>query len=420
MTSIDNKALKLSRKYKGKIEIKPKIRIKSLDDFAVIYTPGVAAVSRAIASNKATARELTHKWNSIAIITDGTRVLGLGNIGPDAAMPVMEGKALLFKYLGGVDAIPITLGVTDYEKMVETIKAIAPSFGGINLEDIESPKSFMLLERLRNELEIPIWHDDNQGTAAAALAGLINALKIVGKSIGSIKMVLVGAGTANLSILRLLSLYGLDKRKAVVIDSKGVLHKGRPDYELLRTSNTQKYDAINTTNAEQVTTIEEAFSGSDVVISASTPGPGVIKQEWLKSMAKDPIVFALANPEPEISFEEAKSAGVRVFGTGRSDIPNQINNSLVFPGVFRGVLDVQARHITDSMAVAAAEELAKYAQEKGISESYIIPRMDENEAYYRVAAGVGVQAYKDGVTKISKSYDELYAEAKAYIEKHRK
>jgi malate dehydrogenase (oxaloacetate-decarboxylating)/malate dehydrogenase (oxaloacetate-decarboxylating)(NADP+) len=419
MNKTDKKAIALSKRLRGKIAIKPKMKIKSFDDFAVLYTPGVAAVSMEIAKDPRKAQELTYKWNTVAIVTDGTRVLGLGNIGPDAAMPVMEGKALLFKHLGGVDAIPITLGTTDSAKIVETVKAIAPSFGGINLEDIESPKSFAILEQLQKELNIPVWHDDNQGTAAVALAGFTNALKLVNKQISKVKVTIFGAGTASVSILRLLALNGLDKSSAVVIDSKGVLHKNRSDREQLKATNPQKYDIIESTNKYNVTTIEEALDGADAIIAASSSSPGTIKGEWIKRMNSDPIVFALANPQPEISYEEAQKAGVKIFATGRSDIPNQINNSLVFPGIFRGVLDVQAKRITDNMAIAAAMELSKYAQEKGLSTNYIIPRMDERDAFYRVAAGVGVQAFKDGVTEVSKSYDELYEQAKSMVEKGR-
>ncbi|MEM0124094.1 MAG: NADP-dependent malic enzyme [Candidatus Micrarchaeaceae archaeon] len=419
MDEIDKKAISVSKRLRGKIEIKLKPKIKSFEDFAILYTPGVAAVSKAISADHSKANMLTYKWNTVAIVTDGTRVLGLGNIGPDAAMPVMEGKALLFKHLGGVDAIPITLGTTSLEGIVETVKAIAPSFSGINLEDIESPKSFAILERLQKELSIPVWHDDNQGTAAVTLAALINALKLVNKNIKDIKLTMFGAGTAGLSILRLLSLYGLDKRNVVVIDSKGVLHKGRNDAEQLKTINPHKYELLESTNRYGVTEIEDAVSGSDVVIAASASNTGTVKGEWIRKMGSDPIVFALANPQPEISMEEAQKSGVKIFATGRSDIPNQVNNSLVFPGVFRGVLDVEASRITDTMAIAAAKELAKHADEKGLSPTYIIPKMDEREAFYKVAAGVGVQACSEGIAKTCMSYDELYNRAEQMITKGR-
>ncbi|MGC9205145.1 MAG: NAD(P)-dependent malic enzyme [Candidatus Micrarchaeia archaeon] len=411
MKNFDEKAISMSRKNKGKIEIKPKVKIKSFEDFSMIYTPGVAAVSRLIKEKGE--KYLTYKWNSIAIVTDGTRVLGLGNIGPDAAMPVMEGKALLFKYLGGVDAVPITLGTTDADRIVETVKAMAPSFSGINLEDIESPKAFDILERLQRELNIPVWHDDNQGTAAVALGAFINALKLTNRKASDARIVFIGAGTANISILRFFRAYGVDPRKVVVADSKGVLYRGRSDENELKVKNRQKYEIIQETNEDNFTTVEEAVKGADAIIAASAKG--AVKEEWVRSMNKDSIVFALANPDPDIDEEKALRAGAKIYGTGRSDLPNQVNNSLVFPGVFRGVLDVQARKITDNMAIAASLELAKYAEEKGLRADYIVPRMDEREVYYRIAAGVGIEAQKEHLTESNMSYDELYENAKKLI-----
>jgi malate dehydrogenase (oxaloacetate-decarboxylating)/malate dehydrogenase (oxaloacetate-decarboxylating)(NADP+) len=414
MRNFDEKAIDMARKNRGKIEIKPKVRIKSFEDFSVIYTPGVAAVSRLIKDKKE--KYLTYKWNSVAIVTDGTRILGLGNIGPDAAMPVMEGKALLFKYLGGVDAVPITLGTTDADKIVETVKAIAPSFGGINLEDIESPKAFDVLEKLQKELNIPVWHDDNQGTAAAALGAFINALKLTNRDAKDARIVFIGAGTANLSILRFFRAYGVDPKKVVVADSKGVLYRSRSDESELKVKNKQKYSVMHETNAENFTTVEEAVKGADAIIAASTKG--TVKEEWIRSMSKDPIVFALANPNPDISEEEALRAGAKIYASGRSDMPNQVNNSLVFPGVFRGVLDVQAKKVTDTMAIAASLELAKYVEEKGLRTDYIVPRMDEREIYYRIAAGVGVAAQKEHVAESNMSYEEIYESAKKLISTH--
>jgi len=409
-------AIKLARTYKGKISVKPKMKIKKQRDFSLLYTPGVAAVSKAI--KESGEKFLTYKWNSIAIVTDGTRVLGLGNIGPDAAMPVMEGKALLFKYLGGVDAIPITLSVTDKDKIVEAVKAIAPSFSGINLEDIESPKAFEILEILQRELSIPVWHDDNQGTAAAALAALINSLKFVGKKPEDIKIVFIGAGTANISTYRLFKQYGIKPGNTIFVDTKGVLFRGRADENELSKNNPYKYNVMHETNSENISTIEDAVKGADVIIGASSPG--TIKKEYIKSMNSKPIVFALANPEPEIARKEALKAGAVIYCSGRSDMPNQVNNSLIFPGLFRGVLDVQASKITDSLAIAAAIELAKYAEQKGLDKDYIIPKMSEEEVYFRIAAAVGVEAQKSGIASTNKSYDELYEEAKAMILKERK
>jgi len=409
-------AIKLARKYKGKISIRPKMKIKKFRDFSLVYTPGVAAVSNAI--KKDGEKFLTYKWNSIAIVTDGTRVLGLGNIGPEAAMAVMEGKSLLFKYLGGVDAIPITLGVTDKDKIIEAIKAIAPSFSGINLEDIESPKSFEILERLQNELNIPVWHDDNQGTAAAALAAFINALKFVGKKPESVKIVFMGTGTANLSVYRLLKEYGVKAGNVIFVDTKGVLFRGRADENELKAINPYKYAVMQESNLENISTVENAVKGADAIIGASSPG--TIKSEYIKSMNSKPIVFALANPEPEITRRKALLAGAAIYCSGRSDLPNQVNNSLIFPGLFRGVLDVQASKIVDSMAIAAAVELAKYAEQKGLDRDYIIPKMSEQEIYFKIAATVGVEAQKAGLTYIKKSYDELYEEAKEIVLKERR
>jgi len=409
-------AIKLARTYRGKISIKPKMKIKKQRDFSLLYTPGVAAVSKAIKEKGE--RFLTYKWNSIAIVTDGTRVLGLGNIGPDAAMPVMEGKALLFKHLGGVDAIPITLSVTDKEKIVEAVKAIAPSFSGINLEDIESPKAFEILEILQKELNIPVWHDDNQGTAAAALAALINALKFVGKKLEEVKIVFIGAGTANISTYRLFKAYNVKPGNTIFVDTKGVLFRGRADENELSKSNPYKYSVMQETNSENISTIEDAVKGADVIIGASSPG--AIKKEYIKSMNSKPIVFALANPEPEITRKEALKAGAAIYCSGRSDMPNQVNNSLIFPGLFRGVLDVQASKITDSLAIAAATELAKYAEQKGLDKDYIIPKMSEEEVYFRIAAAVGVEAQRSGIASTNKSYDELYEEAKEIILKERR
>ena len=398
----------------------PKVPIKSLDDFSVLYTPGVAAVSKEIAKNKDLSFHYTYRWNAIAIVTDGTRVLGLGDIGPEAAMPVMEGKALIFKYLGGVDAIPLPINTKDPDKIVETVKILESAFGGINLEDIESPKCFYILDKLRQILEIPVWHDDQQGTAGATLAGLITSIEITGKDPKSMKIILYGAGAANIATARLLYKYGIPYENMVVIDSRGPLYKGRQDEDEMKLENPWKYELLEKTNKEGVKTLEEAFKNADVLIAASKPGPGVIKPEWIKLMNKDPIVFALANPVPEIWPDEAKKAGAKIVATGRSDLPNQVNNSLIFPAVFRGALDVRAKTISDEMVIEAARELAAFAREKGLSENYIIPKMTEWEVYPRVAAAVGMKAIQQGLARISLSYDELYSSAKIMLDNARK
>jgi len=398
----------------------PKVPIKSLDDFSVLYTPGVAAVSREITKNKELSFHYTYRWNAIAIVTDGTRVLGLGDIGPEAAMPVMEGKALIFKYLGGVDAVPLPIGTKDPDKIVETVKILESAFGGINLEDIESPKCFYILDKLRQILEIPVWHDDQQGTAGATLAGLITSIEITGKDPKSMKIILYGAGAANIATARLLYKYGIPYENMIVIDSRGPLYKGRQDEDEMKLENPWKYELLEKTNKEGAKTLEEAFKNADVLVAASKPGPGVIKPEWIKLMNKDSIVFALANPVPEIWPDEAKKAGAKIVATGRSDFPNQVNNSLIFPAVFRGALDVRAKTISDEMVIEASRELAAFAREKGLSENYIIPKMTEWEVYPRVAAAVGMKAIQQGLARISLSYDELYSSAKTMLDNARK
>ncbi len=411
-----DRSFKLHEYYKGKIEVVPKVPVTDYQYFAIWYTPGVAEPSRRIARDTDLSFELTNRWNTIAVVSDGTRVLGLGNIGPEAALPVMEGKALLFKYLGGVDAFPIVLRERDPEKLIYIIKSLEPSFGGINLEDIESPKCFYLLDKLREELEIPVWHDDQQGTALVTIAGLINALKIVGKKIGDISVAVIGAGAAGIAIVRYLIVAGVDPGRIFVVDSKGILHPDRPDLkkpdELLR----WKREIALKTNAERrVGGIPEAMKGVDVVIAVSRPGPGVIKKEWIKLMNDDPIVFAEANPVPEIWPWEAKEAGARIVATGRSDFPNQVNNSLGFPAVFRGALQVRARKITDEMCITAAYALARYAEKKGIHEDYIIPRMDEVEAYIEEAIAVAEKAIEQGVARRKVSRKTLVEEIRELI-----
>jgi malate dehydrogenase (oxaloacetate-decarboxylating) len=413
---IYKKSLKLHKFYKGKIATLPKCPIRNLSDFNYWYTPGVAAVSQEIYKDKQKVFEYTNRWNTIAIVSDGSRVLGLGDIGPEAALPVMEGKALIFKYLGGVDAIPIVLNIKDADKIIEVVKTIAPSFGGVNLEDIEQPKCFYILERLRKELDIPVWHDDQQGTATVTLAGLINALKIVDKKLNEIKVALIGAGAANVCIARLLIKAGVNAENIVVVDSKGILHPDREDIKQNAELYKEKWELCLKTNKEKIKGgIEEALVGRDVVISASRPGPGVIKKEWIKKMNSKPIVFAEANPVPEILPEEAKQAGAVVVATGRSDYPNQVNNSLCFPGIFRGVLDVQAKTITDEMCIKVAETIAKFAEKKGINENYIIPTMEEWELYPEIAASAAVVAIKQGLARKKLSYKQLYNNAKAII-----
>jgi len=408
----------MHRFYEGKMQVIPKCAIRTVDDFAIWYTPGVAAPCREIQADPDKSFELTNRWNYVAVVSDGTRVLGLGDIGPEAALPVMEGKALLFKYLGGVDAFPICLRTKDPDEIVKICKALEPSFGGINLEDIEKPKCFYVLEKSCEQLNIPVWHDDQQGTATVILAGLINAFKIVGKKPQESLITLVGSGAANIRTAYVLMRWGIKPGNIILADSKGVVHKNRKD--ITKEEDPWKYDVTQKTNAEGRTgDIQEAFKGVDAVVAASKPGPGTIKKEWIRTMANDAIIFACANPIPEIWPWEAEEAGARIVATGRSDFPNQVNNSLGFPGIFRGVLDVKAKTITDDMCIAAAQELANYAQERGINEKDILPKMDEWEVFPREAVACALKSIEQGVARVKPSRKELYERASAIIQNAR-
>jgi malate dehydrogenase (oxaloacetate-decarboxylating) len=409
-------ALRLHPLYRGKLAVTPKCPIRTLEDFAIWYTPGVAAPCREIAQHPERVFAHTNKGNFVAVVSDGTRVLGLGDIGPQAALPVMEGKAVLFKYLGGVDAFPICLGTKNPEEIIQACKWLGPTFGAINLEDIAKPKCFTILERLRAESDIPVWHDDQQGTAAVILAGLLNALKVARKSKEEARIVLVGVGAANVSVARVLAVAGFPTGNLMLVDTQGILHRGRAD---LRTpDNAFKWSLCEQSNKEQRRgRIAEALQGADVCVALSRSGPGVIKPEWVATMAPNAIVFACANPVPEIWPWEAQEAGARVVATGRSDFLNQVNNSLGFPAIFRGVLDVGAKTITDEMCITAAEELALCAEEKGLSEHYILPRMDEWDIFPREATAVGMKAIEQGIAQTPMSRDELFTLASRTIKK---
>ena len=413
-------AMRLHPFYRGKIEVIPKCRIRSFEDFAIWYTPGVASPCKAIQADLEKAYEMTNKWNFVAVISDGSRVLGLGDIGPEAGLPVMEGKALLYKYLGGVDAFPLCLGTKDPDEFIKTVKILQPTFGGVNLEDIAHPKCFRILDTLRKEMEIPVWHDDQQGTACVTAAGLINALKIVNKKAEDVKVALIGAGAANIAIARLIMLVGVRPENIIAVDSKGILHRDRGDKELLKTKYKEKWHLCEITNPKGIKgDIPEAMEGADVLISASKPGPGVIKPEWVKRMNTDSIVFAEANPVPEIWPWEAKEAGARIVATGRSDFPNQINNSLGFPGIFRGALDIRATKITDEMCIEAAKELARVAEDHGLHEDYIIPNMDQWEVFPREAVAVGSKGIEQGVARVEASPEERFKIAEKIIRRAR-
>ncbi len=408
-------AMRLHPFYRGKIEVNLKSCVRNIGDFAIWYTPGVAEPCKAIAENKEDVYKYTNKANFCAVVSDGTRVLGLGDIGPEASMPVMEGKALLFKYLGGVDAFPICVDTKDADELINFVKMLQPSFGGVNLEDIASPKCFYVLDRLREECEIPVWHDDQQGTALVTLAGLFNALKIVNKKIDQVKTVLVGAGAANICTVRLLIAAGMDPEKIIMIDSKGALHKGRTE---LKEEHPIKWELAQTTNGARVTGgADQACKDADVLIGLSKPGPDTIKKEWVESMAKDAIVFACATPIPEIWPWDAQEAGAKVVSTGRSDFPNQVNNSLGFPAIFRGVLDVQASGISDTMCIAAAEELAACAPDGGMDSEKILPTMDMWEVFPRVATATAMKAVDEGLARVELSREECYQKAEAFIKR---
>ncbi len=340
-------SLELHRKLRGKIFIGAKAEIRNTEDLSVLYTPGVAEPCKEIAKDKALAYDYTFKWNTVAIVTDGTRVLGLGDIGPEAALPVMEGKALIMQQFAGIDAIPICLGTKDEDEIVGIVKAIAPTFGAINLEDIEKPKVFRIEKRLTEELDIPVFHDDQHGTATVVLAGLYNALKVTGKG-KEVKIAIIGAGSAGYAIAKLLRAAGF--QDLVVFDSRGAIHKGREGLD-------EQKQELAAFNISDYSGRVDDLKGADVIISAARPGS--LPEATIKAMNKPNIVFALSNPISEISLEQAKELGIDVFGSGRSDYPNQINNSLCFPGLLRGLLDFRVKKITDEMKIAAAEGIAE-------------------------------------------------------------
>ncbi len=395
--------------YHGKMQTVPRCIVRDINDFSIWYSPGVAEPCKAIKEEVNKVYDLTNKWNTIAVVSDGSRVLGLGDIGPEAAMPVMEGKALLFKYLGGVDAVPICLDTKDPEEIIRTVKILQPSYGGINLEDISNPKCFYILDTLRRECRIPVWHDDQQGTAAVTLAGIINALKVVGKDKTKVKVVMVGVGAANVAIIRLMLAAGFKAENMILVDSTGILSSKRKDIEDKQKENPYKWDLAKRTNPDNRSGgIAEALVGADVCISLSKSGPDTIKPEWVNKMAKDAIGFFCANPIPEIWPWDAKEAGIKIVATGRSDFPNQVNNSIGFPAIFRGTLDVRATTITDEMCIAAAYELAKYAEDKGLSEENIVPTMATGRYLSGWLWRWGMKAIEQGVALKKMSREELY------------
>ena len=383
-------SLKMHEEHKGKVEVVSKVAVKNRDDLSTAYTPGVAEPCRKIRDNKADVYKYTCKGNMVAVVSDGTAVLGLGDIGPEAAIPVMEGKSILFKEFGGVDAFPICLDTKDVDEIVETVKRIAPVFGGINLEDISAPRCFEIEKRLKEELDIPVFHDDQHGTAIVVSAGLINALKLVGKPFDEANVVINGAGSAGISICKLLLQLGIGN--VVLVDRQGALCPGQ-DW-----MNPAQAEMAEITNKDRQTgSLAEIMKGKDVFVGVSAPN--IVTAEMVASMAADPIVFAMANPTPEIMPEEAAKGGVRVMATGRSDYPNQINNVLVFPGIFRGALDAKATGITEEMKMAAAKAIASIVTDDELKEDYIIPGAFDERVAKVVAKAVADEAIKLGITK---------------------
>jgi malate dehydrogenase (oxaloacetate-decarboxylating) len=387
--TVYEKALKFHESHHGKIEVRSKVSIKTVEDMSLAYTPGVAEPCLRIHKNREEVYRYTSKGNSVAVVSDGTSVLGLGDIGALAAIPVMEGKALIFKVFAGVDAFPICLDTKDTEEVINTVKNLAPSFGGINLEDIGAPRCFEIEERLKGLLDIPVFHDDQHGTATVVLAGLMNAIKVVGKKFDSIKVVICGAGAASTATARLLIDEGV--REIIICDSTGIIHKGRENL------NIYKQELARLTNKKNETgMLFDAMKGADVLIGLSVGG--IVSEEMVRSMADDAIVFPLANPTPEIMPEKAKRAGARIVGTGRSDCENQINNSLGFPGIFRGALDVRASDINEEMKLSAVNALASLLSEP--ADERIIPSIFDPEVAPSVASAVAQAAMKSGVARL--------------------
>lgn len=399
--SLREEALHMHRINKGKLESKSKVVVKNAKDLSLAYSPGVAEPCKMIYDKPETVYEYTMKGNMVAVVTDGTAVLGLGNIGPEAALPVMEGKAVLFKSFAGVDAFPICLNSTEVDKIVETVKLLEPTFGGVNLEDISAPHCFEVEERLKKEINIPVFHDDQHGTAIVTVAGLVNALKIVGKKMSEIKVVASGAGAAGIAIIKLLYHYGV--RDIIMCDSKGAIFEGRSFGMNRVKSEVAKYTNRN----KEEGTLADVIKGADVFIGVSVAG--ALSKEMVESMNPDSIIFAMANPDPEIMPEDAKAAGAAVIGTGRSDFPNQVNNVLAFPGIFRGALDVRATHINEKMKQAAVEAIAGLIEENELDSDYVIPRPFDPRVAPAVAAAVAKAAMETGVARLKVDPEEVRA-----------
>jgi len=413
-------ALIAHKYYGGKMQTLPKAPVLGFNWFNTWYTPGVSKVSTTIRDNNEASFELSNRGNLVAVVSDSTRVLGDGDCTPPGGLGVMEGKAFLMKYLGGVDAIALCVdsknsaGKNDPEKIIDFVKMCQHSFGAINLEDISQPNCYRVLDVLREECHIPVWHDDAQGTACVTLAGLINALKLVNKKIEDVKIVYLGAGASNTTIARIVNAAGANPANSVMFDTQGSLHTNRKDIES-DPRYYRKWELCQITNPKGITNIMEAMTGADVLIALSQPGPDVVKPEWIKVMASKPIVFACSNPIPEIYPFAAKKAGAYIVATGRGDFPNQVNNSIGFPGILKGALLVSASKITDNMAIAAAKAIAKFSEKRGIDPENITARMDEPDVFPYEAAEVAMQAIIDGVARKTLTWQQVYDQAKADI-----
>ena len=384
-------ALQKHAEWKGKIEVTARAAVDSAEALSIAYTPGVATPCLEIQKNPEMSYELTRRWNTVAVVTDGTAVLGLGDIGPEAGIPVMEGKCVLFKAFGDVDAIPLCIRTHDVDEIVHTVSLLAGSFGGINLEDIAAPRCFEIEKKLKECCDIPIFHDDQHGTAVITLAGLMNALKVVGKKIEDVKIVTSGAGAAGIAIIRLLMAMGL--KNVIMTDRKGAIYEGREGLNPVK-----KEMAAITNFGHEAGTLADVIKGADVFIGVSAPG--TLTQDMVRSMAKDPIIFACANPTPEIFPDEAKAAGAAVVSTGRSDFPNQINNVLCFPGIFRGALDVRASDINDAMKIASAKALAGLVSDEELCAEYILPKAFDPRVKDAVAKAAAQAARESGVARV--------------------
>lgn len=398
--SLRDDALEMHRENQGKLEITPNIKVTNKQQLSLAYSPGVAEPCKEIHEDSRKVYEYTIKGNTVAVVTDGTAVLGLGNIGAEASIPVMEGKAALFKSFAGINGVPISLDTTDTQEIIKTVKLIAPNYGGINLEDISAPRCFEIEETLKKETNIPIFHDDQHGTAIVTMAGLINALKIVDKELTNIKVVLNGAGAAGIAIVKLLHAYGVNNM--IMCDSKGAIYSGRN----FGMNDTKTYVAKWTNKDKVEGSLEEVIKDADVFIGVSVAD--ILTQDMVKTMADDPIIFAMANPNPEINPNEAKQAGAKVVGTGRSDFPNQINNVLAFPGLFRGALDVEATHINEDMKKAAVEAIVHLIDENELHPDYCIPGPFDKRVAPSVAKNVAKAAMESGVARIKIDTQEIF------------